>query len=66
MKNYLFLIFMLFLSLFSSAAEVEIDGINYEVVPKGKVAYVTAKATKYSGAVTIPDNVTYNDVIYEL
>jgi len=66
MKKYVFLIFMLFLSLFSIAAEVEIDGINYEVVPKGKVAYVTAKATKYSGAITIPDKVMYEDVNYDV
>lgn len=61
MKKISFLFLLALLSLTASAASVEIDGIWYNLIPKGKVAEVTNKPSgKYSGAVTIPDAVTYN------
>ena len=46
-----------------SAVEVEIDGINYEVVTKIKEATVVAKSSgKYTGKVVIPESVEYEGV----
>ncbi len=48
-----------------SAVEVEIDGINYEVVTKIKEATVIAKSSgKYTGKVVIPESVEYEGVSY--
>ena len=52
--------FLFVLSL--SAVEVEIDGINYELIAKAKQAKVIAKY--YSGAVVIPESVKYKGVSY--
>ena len=48
-----------------SAVEVEIDGINYELVSKIKEATVKAKSSgKYTGAVVIPESIEYEGVAY--
>ena len=53
--------FLFVLSL--SAVEVEIDGINYELVSKIKEATVVAKSSgKYRGKVVIPESVEYEGV----
>ena len=50
-----------------SAVEVEIDGINYEVVTKIKEATVVAKSSgKYTGKVVIPESVEYEGVSYSV
>ena len=55
--------FLFVLSL--SAVEVEIDGINYEVLTKIKEAKVIEKSSGYySGAVVIPESVEYEGVAY--
>ena len=42
------------------AVEVEIDGINYELVAKVKQATVVKKSSgKYSGEVVIPESVEH-------
>ena len=46
----------------ASADAVEIGGIYYNVIPKGKVAEVTRNPNKYSGSVVIPETVDYNGV----
>ena len=43
------------------AVEVEIDGIKYEVVKKGKVAAVK-RGGNYSGDIIIPPSIIYEDV----
>ena len=47
-----------------SAVEVEIDGINYELVSKIKEATVIAKSSGYTGTVVIPESVEYEGVSY--
>ena len=71
MKHYLhnslralFLSLAVLLSLPMLAVEVEIDGINYDLIPKGKVATVIAKSSgRYSGEVVIPETVEYNGTV---
>ena len=43
------------------AVEVKINGINYELIPKGKVA--TVIKGHYSGEVVIPETVEYNGTV---
>ena len=50
----------------TSFAIVEIDGICYELTERSKIAGVTAKADKYSGSITIPSTIIYNDVTYDV
>ena len=64
MKQTLVSLLLALLPLAAFADAVEIDGIYYNLVPKAKVAEVTSNPNKYSGAVEIPDTVTYNNVFY--
>ena len=49
------------------AVEVEIDGINYELVAKVKQATVIKKSSgKYSGEVVIPESVVYEGTAYSV
>ena len=50
----------------ASADPVEIDGIYYNLVPKAKTAEVKSKPDHYSGAVVIPEKVTYGGVEYHV
>ena len=65
MKKVLVAILML-LPIVASAESVEIDGIYYSLVNKIKSAEVTNNPNKYTGVVTIPESVTYNDVTYHV
>ena len=62
-KNLLFLLFAL-LPMVASAftGTVEINGIYYNLITKGKIAEVTSNPNKYSGEVVIPSSVTYEGV----
>ena len=63
----LFLSLAVLLSLPILAVEVEIDGINYDLIPKGKVATVIAKSSgKYSGEVIIPESVEHEGTAYSV
>ena len=53
------------LPLVSSAEDVEIDGIYYNLISKGNIAEVTG-CNHRSGDVVIPETVTYNDVNYSV
>ena len=54
-------------SSFRISTEVEIDGINYELVAKVKQATVIAKSSgKYSGEVIIPESVTHESTAYSV
>ena len=74
MKHYLpnslralFLSLAVLLSLPILAVEVEIDGINYELVAKIKQATVIAKSSgKYSGEVVIPESVEHEGTAYSV
>ena len=62
-KNLLFLLLAI-LPMVASADPVEIDGIYYNLIPKGKAAEVAGIPNDYSGEFVIPSSVTYNDVEY--
>ena len=74
MKHYLpnslralFLSLAVLLSLPMLAEEVEIDGINYELVSKLKQATVIKKSSgKYSGKVVIPESVEHDGTAYSV
>ena len=52
------------LSLNAHAYDVEIDGIYYNVITKANKAEVTSGDSKYTGEVTIPASIIYEDVTY--
>ena len=63
----LFLSLAVLLSLPMLSVEVEIDGINYELVVKAKQATVIAKTSgKYSGEVVIPESVEHEGTAYSV
>ena len=63
----LFLSLAVLLSLPMLAVEVEIDGINYELVAKAKLATVIAKSSgEYSGEVVIPESVEHEGAAYSV
>ena len=66
MKKFYLLLSMLSLAFYSSAAVVEINGIYYNLISKAKVAEVSSGTNPYSGSVTIPGQVTYEDVTYDV
>ena len=65
MKKTLLLLLVLF-TLSASAEPVEIDGIYYNLLSKGNVAEVTKNPNSYSGSVTIPESVTYQEATYSV
>ena len=67
MKKHLLVLVMMLLPLVASADAVEIDGIYYNLVNKGKAAEVTHNyRNKYSGNVNIPEKVTYEGTEYSV
>ena len=63
----LFLSLAVLLSLPMMAVEVEIDGINYELVSKVKQATVIMKSSgEYSGEVVIPESVEHEGAAYSV
>ena len=63
----LFLSLTVLLSLPMLAAQVEIDGINYELVAKVKQATVIAKSGgEYSGEVVIPESVEFKGISHSV
>ena len=73
MKHYLhnslralFLSLAVLLSLPMLAVEVEIDGINYDLVAEAKQATVVSKSDKYSGEIVIPESVEHEGSAYSV
>ena len=67
MKKQLLLILMTLLPMVAMADAVEIDGIYYNLITKGKVAEVTtSNPNQYTGSVVIPEKVTYESVEYSV
>ena len=63
----LFLSLAVLLSLPMLAVEVEIDGINYDLVAESKQATVIAKSSgKYSGEVVIPESVEFKGISHSV
>ena len=57
------LLLSVFLAIPASAYDVEVDGIYYNIVTKGKAAEVTKGDNEYSGDVTIPETITVDNVV---
>ena len=66
MKKQLLLLVMILLPLVASADVVEIDGIYYNLIPKGNAAEVTSNPNKYTGNVVIPASVSYDGIEYSV
>ena len=70
----IFLLLVLFLGFHSAwAQKVEVDGIYYNLNSENKTASVTFKGdsyedyqSEYSGAIVIPETVTYNGITYSV
>ena len=63
----LFLSLAVLLSLPMLAAQVEIDGINYDLISKARQATVIAKSSgAYSGEVVIPESVEHEGAAYSV
>ena len=58
------LILSVIFSISASAYDVEVDGIYYNLVSKGKFAEVTYGDKDYSGSITIPSSIKVNDEEY--
>ena len=59
----LLLILAMLLPMMASADAVEIDGIWYNLIPKGNAAEVSSKSSGYTGDITIPASITYDNVV---
>lgn len=66
MKQTLLSFLFALLPIVASADAVEIDGIYYNLIPKGKVAEVTNGPNEYSGEVVIPETFVYENVDYNV
>lgn len=66
MKKHLLLAILILLPLVASADAVEIDGLYYNLNVENQTAEVTKNPNKYSGGVTIPKSVTYENVTYSV
>ena len=67
MKQFALTLLFTLVPLLASADSVEIDGIWYHLVSKTKTAEVAKKPSgEYSGAIAIPEKVTYNGEEYSV
>lgn len=64
MKKVFLSILLTLLPILAIAGPVEIDGIWYNLIPKGKAAEVTSNPNKYSGDIVIPEKIEYEGVEY--
>ena len=60
------LILSVIFSISSSAYDVMVDGIYYNIVTKAKTAEVTEGDNEYSGDVTIPETITVDNVVHNV
>ena len=66
MKKLFLFTLLLALPLLASAYDCQVDGIYYNLIPKGNAAEVTRGDNKYTGDVVIPENFTYESVEYSV
>ena len=57
---------MLMLPMVASADIVEIDGIYYNLIPKGNAVEVASNPQKYKGVINTPESVTYEGNSYKV
>ena len=65
-KQIISLIIIVLLPMAANADAVEIDGIYYNLIPKGKVAEVTSNPKKYAGSIIIPETVEFEGSVYNV
>ena len=65
LKSVMMVLVALF-SLNANADSVEFDGIYYNLITKTNRAEVTQNPNKYTGSITIPESVKYNNVDYSV
>ena len=66
MKQLLISVLFLLMPILASAETVEIDGIYYNLITKGKQAEVTSNPARYVGDIVIPSDVTYEGITYSV
>lgn len=66
MKQLLLSVLFLILPMLASAETVEIDGICYNLISKGKQAEVISNANGYVGDIVIPSEITYEGITYNV
>ena len=74
MKHFILTILLLALPIIASAYDCQVDGIYYNLIPKGNAAEVTYQGVNpkgfiqsdYYGSVTIPENFIYEGVEYSV
>ena len=66
MKQLLISVLFLLMPILASAETVEIDGIYYNLITKGKQAEVTSNPARYVGDIVIPSEVTYEGITYSV
>ena len=66
MKQLLLSILFLLVPMLVSAETVEIDGIYYNLISKGKQAEVTSNINRYVGDIVIPSDFTYEGTTYSV
>ena len=66
MKKVFILCLLAFLPLMVSAYDVEVDGIYYNLIIKGNAAEVTSGDANYTGNVTIPEDIVFDGVTYDV
>ena len=62
-KNFIF-IMMILLPMVVSAEGVEINGIYYNLISKLKTAEVINNPDGYSGSITVPETISYQETTY--
>src|SRR5574344_2196910 len=60
------LILSVIFSISSSAYDVEVDGIYYNLISEGNVAEVTKGDNKYEGDIKIPSSINVNEAAYSV
>ena len=63
-KTFLFVLALL--SWLTASAQTLVDGVYYNFDSSTKQASVTSGRQQYSGSVTIPATITYNNVTYNV
>ena len=66
MKKLFLFTLLLALPLLASAYDCQVNGIYYNLIPKGNAAEVTSGDNKYTGDVVIPEKFTYEGVEYSV
>ncbi len=67
MKKLILFFLLMLVPMVTSADAIEIDGIYYKLIVKGKVAEVTKKTSGYyAGDIVIPKKVSYNGAEYSV